>query len=379
MLQFELLPAGPGDCLWLEYGEPGNTHIILVDGGVKETFEFLEKRIGRAIEERGAKELHIDLLVVTHIDNDHIKGILRLLNETKHPVTFDDIWFNGSVQLANLPEPPPEQTRADLLGKIEKNPRPDLLGLKEGDELSLLLATREMAWNIAFDCKAVMVPIQGKLVTKDFEGGLKLTVLGPPIMRLQKLVEGWKTVKYGEPNEREDLLGPRDTWPPVWLNLPSPDDSVNNGSSIVLLAEYCNKSLLLTGDAIAADIEAGLSRLRFERNLGDHPFPITVFKLPHHGSARNISQNLLERIDCAQYLISTDGTGNSRHPDHQALLHVLQHSSSRPCLAFNYYAETTRNWRDFRQDVLDLGLEIGLRNYDTIYAKDPDRGLVLAL
>jgi hypothetical protein len=63
------------------------------------------------------------------------------------------------------------------------------------------------------------------------------------------------------------------------------------------------------------------------------------------------------------------------HPDQQALLRVLKYSSLQPCLEFNYDSETTRNWRDYRQDVLSLGLG----TYDTLYADDSDRGLVLEL
>lgn len=375
MLHLELLPAGPGDCLWLEYGEPGNSHIVLIDGGVKDTFEPLEKRIGQAIEERGATDLHIDLLVVTHIDNDHIDGVLKLLNQTQHQLTFGDVWFNGNGQLANLPEPSPEEKRPDLLGDLSDIPRPDLLGLKEGNQLSTLLSTRDIPWNDAFYGAAAMVPIQGQLASKEIAGGLKLTVLGPPLIRLRKLAEKWKEVKDGESEGRTDLLGRKDTWPPVWLNESSQDTSVNNGSSIILLAKYGEKSLLLTGDAYAADVEAGLARLQAERNLTSRTLPLTTLKLPHHGSARNISQGLLEKVNCDQYLISTDGSGNPMHPDHQALLRVLKYSTRKPCLAFNYDADTTRNWRDFRQDVLSLGLG----SYDTLYAADPDRGLVLML
>lgn len=375
MLQIELLPAGPGDCLWLEYGEPGKTHIILIDGGVNDTFEPLEKRICQAITEHVTNELYIDLLVVTHIDNDHIEGVLRLLNETKYPITYGDVWFNGNHQLKNLPAPSAEERRPDLLGDLGDIPRPDLLGLREGDKLSSILATPKIRWNNAFNGAAVMIPVQGKLPSLDLCGGLKLTVLGPPVLRLRKLAEDWKQVKDEEFEERNDLLGSKDTWPPVWLSLPTPDKSVKNGSSIVLLAEYGDKRLLLTGDAHAADIEAGVSRLLTERNLPSRPFPITALKLPHHGSAKNISQNLLEKLNCSQYLVSTNGSGNPKHPDHQALLRVLKFTSKQPRLAFNYDVETTHDWRDSRQDVLSLGLGF----YETDYATKNDQGLVVKL
>ena len=81
MLTLEMLPAGCGDCLWLEVGEPGNTRIVLIDGGVKATAGFLVERIRAALAERRAARLKIDLLIITHYDNDHIEGILELLEK----------------------------------------------------------------------------------------------------------------------------------------------------------------------------------------------------------------------------------------------------------------------------------------------------------
>ncbi|MBM4288864.1 MAG: MBL fold metallo-hydrolase, partial [Deltaproteobacteria bacterium] len=103
MFRLEMLPAGCGDCLWLEYGEPGNTHIVLIDGGEKATAARLTQRLRAALAARGQDSLFIDLLVITHYDNDHIEGVLEVLEKQEVPVTFGDIWFNGDQQLATLP------------------------------------------------------------------------------------------------------------------------------------------------------------------------------------------------------------------------------------------------------------------------------------
>lgn len=382
MLRLEILPAGPGDCLWLEYGEPGQTRIVLIDGGVTGTFEHLNRRIGEAIQARGASALHIDLLVVTHIDNDHINGILKLLRDTRHSISFGDIWFNGDRQLVNLPPPAPEETRQDMLGNEIQPPRADLLGLQEGDRLSKLLAARQLPWNVAFGGTAAMTTTTAELPSYRLEGDLRLTLLGPPLMRLRDLAASWKPVldeyerleRTGPVPGREDLLGRGDTWPPTWRETISPDDTVANGSSIALLAEFSERSLLLTGDAYSEDLSKALAKLREERSMARNPLPVTAFKLPHHGSARNISQDLLAQIQCGRYVISTNGSGH-KHPDHQALLSILKYSAARPCLAFNYDSDTTRNWRDRRQDVLQLGY----RSYDTIYADRRNQRLVFTL
>jgi len=79
MLTLQMLPAGNGDCLWLEYGPPEATRIVIIDGGVRDTAGVLQRRIDAAFRQRGSTSLDVELLVVTHIDNDHILGILELL------------------------------------------------------------------------------------------------------------------------------------------------------------------------------------------------------------------------------------------------------------------------------------------------------------
>src|SRR5271166_3132648 len=89
-----MLPAGHGDCLWIEYGDP--TRRILVDGGPYYSYKHLRNRI----EQLDVGDRHFELLIVTHIDADHIEGILRLLQEPQHlGVSFDDVWFNGATQI----------------------------------------------------------------------------------------------------------------------------------------------------------------------------------------------------------------------------------------------------------------------------------------
>ena len=78
MLRLQMLPAGCGDCLWLEYGPPGESRIVIIDGGVSDTAKALRRRIETALQEREATVLEVELLVVTHIDNDHILGIIEL-------------------------------------------------------------------------------------------------------------------------------------------------------------------------------------------------------------------------------------------------------------------------------------------------------------
>ena len=95
MFTVEMLPAQNGDCLWIEYGKGANRHRILIDGGRSPTYQELARRI----HQLDASERHFELLVVTHVDSDHIQGIIPLL-QADFGITYGDVWFNGWKQLA---------------------------------------------------------------------------------------------------------------------------------------------------------------------------------------------------------------------------------------------------------------------------------------
>lgn len=103
MFRLEMLPARCGDCLLLEYGPPGASRLVVIDGGLGETAAVLWNRLEGLRHERGAETLEIELLVVTHIDNDHIVGIIELLKAAHPTLMIHDIWFNGRPQLMGLP------------------------------------------------------------------------------------------------------------------------------------------------------------------------------------------------------------------------------------------------------------------------------------
>jgi beta-lactamase superfamily II metal-dependent hydrolase len=405
MLSIQLLPAGCGDCLWIEYGEPGATRIVLIDGGEGPTIKALERRIAKACGERGTKTLDVELLVVTHIDNDHIEGILELLEAETALVRPKDVWFNGRSQLMGLPPRDPAKSKrkkraratkgaSDFLGGgddeengeddelLESRISPaDLLGPAEGDRLSEILTKQRLPWNrhATWHGQAVVVREDGALPVAELDGGLRLTLLGPTMDDLYKLSAAWPDVLGGkdEPSEEpltDDFLGKLDTWPPKWSDKITHDPSKANGSSIMLLAEYGKASLLLPGDGHGPDLADALIRLQEERGHGEAPLTLSGFKVSHHGSSKNVSREVIEQIDCGRYLLSTDGSKH-RHPDHQTMLRILRYSKEAPSFFFNYATATTTPWRDNKSDVPHDDFQ----DYETTYPEDGRDGVVLTL
>ncbi len=96
MFEIGMLPANHGDCLWIEYGSGADRYRILVDGGPGYAYDELKTRL---LELEPSKR-RFELLIVTHVDADHIGGILELLDDTALGVSFGDVWFNGWRHLA---------------------------------------------------------------------------------------------------------------------------------------------------------------------------------------------------------------------------------------------------------------------------------------
>ena len=339
MISLTMLPAAHGDALWLEYGDAGATQRVLIDGGPGSCYEDLRWRILALPRE----QRRFELLVVTHVDADHIEGIITLLQDEELGCRFDDIWFNDWVQIDSLP---------DLA------PIPPNLGPVQGEFLGALIETLPaQRWNHAFGGAAIHVPPgDDALPAVTTPGGLRLTVLSPTRETLDALRRDWdKAVKAAgfTPGDREQALAQlraqKRLGPPRQDRLgdesrPSElDSSANNGSSIALLAEYEDKRLLLSGDAYAPVLSHSLRR--WMRHGGHTRVRLDAFKLPHHGSTNNITPQLLELLSCRHYLISTSGAV-FHHPEAEAndLILADHRARGRPHLHFNYHTDDTARW-----------------------------------
>ena len=100
----DVLRARKGDCLMLHFGSEQDPHLILIDGGPSDVYQpFLKPRLQKIHEARDLDEqdpLPVDVVMVSHVDDDHIKGILDLTKEqrSKSPdVRLDvtSLWHNS--------------------------------------------------------------------------------------------------------------------------------------------------------------------------------------------------------------------------------------------------------------------------------------------
>ena len=171
-----MLPASNGDCLWLEYGDASTVRRVLIDTGWARTYPDLRRRI-LALPRA---ERVFELLIITHIDADHIQGAVPLLQDDTLGCRFEDVWYNGWKHIENIADIPVEPI--------------DVLGAREGEFIGVLLEDRGLPWNAhpQFGGGRIVVPEAGDLPVIELDGGLRLTLLSPTRARLVDLVKSWR-------------------------------------------------------------------------------------------------------------------------------------------------------------------------------------------
>ncbi len=345
MFTVEMLPAQRGDCLWLTWGEGGDLHHALIDAGPEETIPTLVPELERRIKALPGRKDRVELLVVTHVDTDHVLGVVSLLSDPRRVPLFRDIWFNGYRHLG-----------ADLLGGVD------------GERLTASLLGHEDRWNRAFAGGPVVLPDDAPPPVVTLRGGLTLTVIGPRPATLAKLAPEWEEAVVrahlvpgrGAPIERaswrrEELLGFD-----VDALAAAPyrrDRSVPNAAGITLVAEYAGKRVLLLGDAPSEEVLPGLAR------LGAGPHRFAAVKMSHHGSRANTSLAFLAQVRAKTWLVSTDGATH-KHPNPEALARVVT-TQRRPTFVFNHVTPYVQDWVDGAGD--DWRVKLPRRRRDGTY------------
>jgi hypothetical protein len=315
IFSLEVRRARKGDCLLIHYGTCQDPGLILIDGGPALVYEsHLKPRLHelRAARRLNAHEsLLVDLLVVSHIDDDHIKGILEMTGElvqarnAKQPLplkirscwhnTFDEIIGNDASEL--------RAAVTAAFGPASLHGDPDVEGLDPA--AAMVLASLDQGLRLRDDMRRLSIRVNpefdGKPVTAgegrspiDIGKGLTFTVIGPMEPELRALQKAHDAFLQKRARDRTRAGIAAFT-----------DASVANLSSIVVIATAGRKRMLLTGDARGDKILAGLERAgALESDGGLH---VDVLKLPHHGSDRNIAREFLERITADHYVVSANG------------------------------------------------------------------------
>lgn len=306
MFNLHIIQAKNGDCFILEFGSTNKPKYILIDGGPSGVYKDSLSKVLSEIKKKSDK---LELIILSHIDDDHIFGLLDLLEEryfdkregTNNIIKCKDIWFNSfrNAYEINKDDESDINTCIDNINRIlEKEMEKKTRSYRLGTKLSELSSEKELNLRVNkhFDYKAVTCE-NISLPTKF--GNLELKIIGPNNDSVQKLRTKW--LKWMKDDCLKLKIRAADKKEAI-----KADASKPNLSSIMILAKADNKKILLTGDGLGKHIIEGLKQNNL---LGeDEKFFVDVLKIPHHGSNKNVDAAFFETVIADNYVISGDGS-----------------------------------------------------------------------
>ncbi|MBU8878260.1 hypothetical protein BGM26_04565 [Bacillus sp. FJAT-29790] len=405
-IRIESFPAQEGDCFLVSIGKEKNKTHILIDGGYSETYhDYLKSRL----EELNKVGEYLNLVVVTHIDSDHIEGIIELLTENKSAespqvIRIDEIWHNSYRHLnfeknQTVLNPDEKSILFDMInrGKIshrdnkaDQQNQSKEISARDGSTLAGLIYHGKYNWNSSMGSSAIKCNTPDIIsLTPD----IKVRILSPSLESLNKLKKMWvkelKKDKYDFKLNDDGLFDDayeffllnKDIYEDIEedkdvshknqnLKLESllkiktkKDTSVANGSSISFIVEYKNKKLLFLADSHPQDIYKEIERLKKECKYNTY---FDFIKVSHHGSNRNTSPELLTLIDSPIYFFSTNGQKHN-HPHPETIARIISRSGQKRCLMFNYPLESELFIDDLKKEY---SFEVDFGNGETFKAID---------
>jgi hypothetical protein len=369
LLTLEPLQALEGDCLLLHWGTVADPRLAVIDGGPGNVYEnALRPRLETIRANRGIARLPIDLVMVSHVDNDHVVGIKKLFAQLKREIddnvgtasrhftvkrlwhnTFNDILgdaidkfyktLTASVEASVGGKPNP--VLVEKLTKAFKKKNPAAAKADEAAfDIALVLAghgeTRELRDSFEFlfaqnQIATLNAPFkkngEATLITTEMTpqaaeiNGLKFKVAGPMQPEIDKLQSDFDTFITNKGLVEASLLAAYS------------DDSIPNLSSIVTLLELGGKRIFLTGDARGDKTIKGLTAAGL---LSNGPLKVDILKAPHHRSDRNVKQDYFEKIIADTYIFSADGKNGNPDRDTFTFLSAARGKTAKYDIVLTY-------------------------------------------
>ena len=262
-----------GDAISLQYSIDGITRIHVIDGGFQDT----GNKVVEHIKQYYNNPYKIDAVIVSHPDGDHAGGLRTVLEDFE----VSTLWMLRPWLYAN-----------ELIDRFSRFSNVDNLVRRLKDIYPNIAALEKIA-----NAKGIPIyaPFQGTQIGE-------FTVLAPTKQRYLDLVVASEKTPEATKELIEHLLRRKQNRfqraalhavsfiRSLWgEEIFSPEEtSSENEMSIVQYAYLCQKKILLTADA-------GRGALTEAAYFAHKVLPgIDFFQVPHHGSRRNVSTNILD-------------------------------------------------------------------------------------
>lgn len=350
-LEINMFEAGNGDSFLIRCIGDNITN-VLIDFGYSNTYK---RHIEKNLINMDKNKEKIDLIIVTHIDQDHISGGIRFFEDNGFAdapkiIEVGEVWHNSyrHLEMVETEKMLTDKERKHLVENsivIEQNREGNVTDTsgKQGSRLAANLNYNGYNWNSSFGGQAISYRGKEPIYINE---EVKVTVLSPSIKELENLKKEWKkelkikfpTIELNNEIIFDDAIecvslmrrsksilnSSRDA--STTINIESLADTVYqedsdeiNASSITCIIEFMDKKILFLGDSIPSVIETQLRKIYRET---DFPVIFDAIKVSHHGSVNNTRNELLDIIDSEHYFISTNGS-NHGHPDIETIAKIV--------------------------------------------------------
>lgn len=334
--------VGIGDCITLLLENNGEEVHVLVDCGcfTQEMADYITKEFdGR-----------IDYLIVTHIDNDHICGLIMML-DTKPDLVIHHILYNCYQRTSDALQEWDDKMVNNVQRVYGHLPVVvDMLQGKVNAEASKTLAELILAnedWRDAWHREYVTADSKAMELGSNMG---RLIILSPSEQALEALDEEyrklfWKLLykkkaldykkeetiyeallrimKSEFEDNREEMVSAKNLDEQAlrdYANEPLGTLTKENEASIAFVWEHNGHRIMFMGDAAPEQV---YEKLKEVYQGMAKPVLFDAIKVSHHGSAHSLSNELMDLADSERWFVT--GGANTR-PSYQTLARILTHT-----------------------------------------------------
>ncbi len=274
---------GLGDCFIIHMAGETDECVIIVDGHKENQGNLSFEHMKESIKEYKK----IDYIVITHIDDDHIGGILKLLSLPSEDEIFQKL--NKTVFIYN---------------SIVRS----TINYKQAEHLELLLNTRKIINTCKIDyskCTQGYLILLSQTRRDSFDPANYQLYKNRPILTFIHPTDSKDIEQVQEDYIKRKATG----------NLTSSDSKLINRNSIAFLIEFMGKCVFFTGDAYVEDIFPKVS----VKN-------IDIIKIPHHGADLNNRQlpQYAKNFNCQRFIVTGEKKWSKIHPAQSLLTNLYQ-------------------------------------------------------
>jgi beta-lactamase superfamily II metal-dependent hydrolase len=413
-MKLTVFPSDKGDCLLLTSHDG---HHVLVDGGMSASYRTY---VAPRLEALGSDSQKLDVVYVSHTDQDHIGGILALADDAflwkvfaahldttpddgqsdapdgfrrprnrPRPPAVDKFWYNAfsaalpgdqiefGTTLVRIATALAAASESGVLREAALATRELVASVGEGIQLNNRLDERQLGYpvNPEFGGDLMQIESVGAGVPAPLPiGSMRFHLIGPFREDLENFAQYWEewieshkeeARRIEDERKTDDRALPSNEFERLQRSLIAlaarlgdrGEVTPPNLASLMFLVEEDGRSILLTGDGHGQDILRGLERQ--EKLDADGGIHVDVLKVQHHGSEHNLDEEFCRRVTANHYVFC--GNGDSGNPDLR-VVEALVDSRIGPAHSRSKNSQTKNRFRFWFNNSSTFDDEINAEN-----------------